>query len=58
RRQLIWVLEGTLRFQEGDNLFEMNVGDCLELGDPTDCVFTNATDDICCYAVMVLKTTV
>ena len=55
RRQLIWVLEGTLRFQEGDNLFEMNVGDCLELGDPTDCVFTNLTEDICRYAVMVLK---
>ncbi|KJV30205.1 XRE family transcriptional regulator [Pantoea sp. SM3] len=55
RRQLIWVLEGTLRFQEGDNLFEMNVGDCLELGDPTDCVFSNATDDICRYAVLVLK---
>ncbi|WP_416414821.1 helix-turn-helix domain-containing protein [Pantoea sp. App145] len=55
RRQLIWVLEGTLTFQEGSTLFEMHKGDCLELGDPTDCVFKNATAKPCFYAVVVLK---
>lgn len=55
RRQLIWVLEGTLHFQEGDNRFEMQAGDCLALGDPADCVFENSTNTPCRYAVMVLK---
>ncbi|MEW5288823.1 MULTISPECIES: XRE family transcriptional regulator [Erwinia] len=55
RRQLIWVLDGTLTFQEGNTVLEMNKGDCLELGDPTDCIFQNATAQPCHYAVVVLK---
>ncbi|MDO6407138.1 XRE family transcriptional regulator [Pantoea phytobeneficialis] len=55
RRQLIWVLEGTLSFQEGDHTFEMQQGDCLELGDPSDCIFSNTTTQLCRYAVVVLK---
>ncbi|MFT4274167.1 MAG: XRE family transcriptional regulator [Pantoea sp.] len=55
RRQLIWVLEGTLSFQEGDHTFEMQPGDCLELGDPSDCIFSNTTTQLCRYAVVVLK---
>lgn len=55
RRQLIWVLEGKLTFEEGTHTFEMFAGDCLELGDPTDCVFRNDTDEMCRYAVIVLK---
>ncbi|WP_265326588.1 helix-turn-helix domain-containing protein [Klebsiella variicola] len=57
RRQLIWILEGVLSFHEGSNVFEMHSGDCLELGDPTDCVFENLTAEICRYAVVVLKST-
>jgi len=38
RRQLIWVLEGRLTFEEGTSKFDMLAGDCLELGDPADCV--------------------
>ncbi|MBN1084878.1 helix-turn-helix transcriptional regulator [Erwinia aphidicola] len=55
RRQLIWVLKGSLTFEEGAHTFEMHSGDCLELGDPADCVFRNDTDEICRYAVLVLK---
>ncbi|WP_033784935.1 MULTISPECIES: XRE family transcriptional regulator [Pantoea] len=55
RRQLIWVIEGKLTFIEGSTTFEMSPGDCLELGDPTDCIFKNDTGDLCRYAVIVLK---
>lgn len=55
RRQLIWVMEGRLTFEEGAKTFEMLAGDCLELGDPADCVFRNDTDEVCRYAVVVLK---
>lgn len=55
RRQLIWVIEGKLSFKEGTHTFEMLTGDCLELGDPADCVFRNDTDEVCRYAVIVLK---
>ena len=55
RRQLIWVLEGELVFSEGNHRFTLDRGDCLELGDPVDCIFTNASDQLCRYAVVVLK---
>lgn len=55
RRQLIWVIEGKLTFIEGSTTFEMSPGDCLELGDPADCIFKNDTGDLCRYAVIVLK---
>lgn len=55
RRQLIWVLEGSLTFQEGDHHFVMQQGDCLELGDPADCIFSNTSAQNCRYAVVVLK---
>jgi uncharacterized cupin superfamily protein len=54
-RQLVWVLEGTLSFTEGDILYEMAAGDCLELGPPVDCVFRNDGVAPCRYAVMLLK---
>lgn len=56
-RQLIWVLEGELTFVEGDVTYEMKEGDCLELGPPADCIFRNATNQSCTYAVTLLKIT-
>ncbi|THB86054.1 XRE family transcriptional regulator [Pantoea allii] len=56
RRQLIWVLEGSLTFEAGSSTYEMAAGDCLELGDPADCVFRNNTSKACRYAVIVLRT--
>lgn len=55
RRQLIWVLEGSLTFEAGSSTYEMASGDCLELGDPADCVFRNSTSKACRYAVIVLR---
>ncbi|MGC0824605.1 XRE family transcriptional regulator [Pantoea agglomerans] len=55
RRQLIWVIEGTLTFEAGSSTYEMAAGDCLELGDPADCVFRNKTTNSCRYAVIVLR---
>ncbi len=54
-RQLIWVLEGQLIFLEGDAKHSMSVGDCLELGPPTDCIFKNESGEPCIYAVLVLR---
>lgn len=53
--QLIWVREGTLTFQEGNVHHKLGAGDCLHLGPPTDCVFENASDAPCTYAVMLLR---
>lgn len=55
RQQLIWVLEGKLTFEAGSSIYEMAAGDCLELGDPADCVFRNQTNEACWYAVIVLR---
>jgi len=54
-RQLIWVIEGELVFVEGEARHEMQAGDCLELGPPADCIFRNAGDVPCTYAVVVLS---
>ena len=53
--QQIWVLEGRLRFIEGDETHELNVGDCLQLGEPRACVFENPTNTICRYLVAIRK---
>jgi len=55
-RQLIWVLEGTLVFVEGEVTHRLGAGDCLELGPPADCVFRNEGRAPCRYAVVVLRT--
>jgi transcriptional regulator with XRE-family HTH domain len=55
RRHLVWVLQGLLVFLEGATRYEMNEGDCLELGPPNDCVFKNESDRLCTYAVIVLR---
>lgn len=53
--QQIWVLDGHLRFHEGEQIHELDTGDCLELGSPADCVFVNPTDRDCRYLVVLNK---
>ena len=53
--QQVWVLEGRLRFREGDTLHELGPGDCLQLGTPTDCTFSNPTATECRYLVALIK---
>ena len=37
----MWVLEGTLRFREGDVQHVLEAGDCLQVGAPADCAFAS-----------------
>jgi transcriptional regulator with XRE-family HTH domain len=55
QKHLIWVLRGQLVFFHGNDRYQMDEGDCLELGPPNDCLFKNEKDEICKYAVIVLK---
>jgi len=51
----IWVLEGRLRFQEGDVEHELNAGDCLELGAPVPGAYRNVSDRPCRYLVVLSR---
>lgn len=53
--QQIWVLDGHLRFHEGDEVHELDAGDCLQLGDPSPCAFVNPTRRACRYLVALSK---
>ena len=53
--QQIWVLEGHLRFREGDTEHELDVGDCLQLGPPAPCTFINPTRESCRYLIALTK---
>lgn len=53
--QQIWVLEGHLRFREGDTVHELDAGDCLQLGPPAPCSFINPTSGNCRYLVALTK---
>jgi transcriptional regulator with XRE-family HTH domain len=54
-RNQIWVLDGHLRFHEGDAIHELDAGDCLELGQPAACAYVNPTDAPCRYLVAVTR---
>ncbi len=54
-RQMIWVLDGTLTFTEGDTVHALGPRDCLALGPPADCTFRNAGPGPCRYLVAVLR---
>jgi len=52
--QQIWVMDGNLKFREGDEVHELSAGDCLALGRPVDCVFENVSRRTCRYLVAVV----
>lgn len=54
-RQQILVQEGRLTFVEGAIRHELAAGDCLELGEPADCVFINESRAACRYLVVVAR---
>lgn len=54
-RQMIWVQDGELTFQEGAITHQLSAGDCLALGPPADCIFENRTGLPCRYAVLVIR---
>lgn len=53
--QQIWVLEGTLTFNEGRQQHALSAGDCLTLGPPSDCIFANDAKKKCRYLVAVVR---
>jgi transcriptional regulator with XRE-family HTH domain len=53
-QQSIWVTSGTLTFTEGKEVHQLTQGDCLQLGPPADCAFTNGTKVQAKYAVILL----
>ncbi len=52
--QQIYVLEGRLRFVEGDVTYELEAGDCLQLGAPAPTAFVNETQRACRYLVALV----
>ncbi|WP_369386758.1 helix-turn-helix domain-containing protein [Streptomyces sp. CG1] len=56
-RQVVWVLDGQLTFHDGDTVHELGAGDTIELGQPAERVFANATDTECRYAVILTRGT-
>jgi quercetin dioxygenase-like cupin family protein len=49
------MLQGRLRFREGDTEYELDAGDCLQLGRPAPCSFINPTSETCRYLVALTK---
>jgi transcriptional regulator with XRE-family HTH domain len=54
-RQMIWVRQGTLGFVEGSHRHRLDAGDCLALGPPQDCEFSNDSDAECVYLVALAR---
>lgn len=51
----IWMLDGRLRFREGDTEHEFDAGGCLQLGLRPPCSFINPTRETCYYLVALTK---
>ncbi|TCK21575.1 helix-turn-helix domain-containing protein [Pseudonocardia endophytica] len=51
----IWVLDGHLRFREGEQTHELDAGDCLELGPPQPCAYVNPGTTACRYLVALTR---
>ncbi|MEV5547408.1 XRE family transcriptional regulator [Streptomyces sp. NPDC052309] len=54
-RQVVWVLDGHLTFHDGDTVHELDAGDTIELGEPTERLFANTADTECRYAVILTR---
>jgi hypothetical protein len=54
-RQVVWVLDGRLTFNDGDTVHELDAGDTIELGEPAPRVFANTTGVECRYAVILTR---
>lgn len=52
--QQMVVLAGSLRFRQGEEVHDLAAGDCLRLGPPADCVFSNPGKISCRYLVALL----
>ncbi|AYD02453.1 XRE family transcriptional regulator [Neorhizobium sp. NCHU2750] len=55
QQQQIWVLEGRLDFFEGSAEHRLKSGDCLLLGNPSECVFANPGPTAARYLVVLSR---
>lgn len=55
QQQQIWVLQGSLVFEEGELVHKLEAGDCLQLGPPAPCTFFNPGSRPCIYLVALVK---
>jgi transcriptional regulator with XRE-family HTH domain len=55
QHQQIWVVSGALDFTEGPVLHQLREGDCLMLGPPADCAFSNPHDAPARYLVALTR---
>jgi len=55
QQQQIWIMEGRLDFLEGGVSHRLNAGDCLLLGSPSDCVFSNPGTSPVRYLVVLSR---
>lgn len=53
--QQIWVRDGALVFDEGGQRHTLQAGDCLQLGAPVDCIFSNPGRQACTYVVALVR---
>ncbi|KAF1045466.1 MAG: HTH-type transcriptional regulator SutR [Herbaspirillum frisingense] len=53
--QQIWVRSGTLVFEEGAQSHILDAGDCLQLGPPAACTFSNPGAQPCTYVVALVR---
>lgn len=54
-RQQIWMQSGMLDFDEGGVVTRLEPGDCMELGPPSDCRFSNPGPEPARYLVVVSR---
>lgn len=55
QHQQIWVREGSLTFEEGTVTYQLEVGDCLQLGLPSPCTFFNPGEQSCVYVIALVR---
>jgi len=55
QHQLMWVMKGSLVFQEGPDTHHLKAGDCLQLGPPQACTFANPGPRACSYVIALAK---
>lgn len=55
--QVVIVTNGQLSLTEGETRHILETGDCLELGQPSQCVFANNTTNPCLYLVAASRRT-
>lgn len=54
-RQVLWVIAGRVTIVEGDGRSDLQTGDSLEFGPPSDVIFRNESDAPCRYLVAVIR---